>query len=63
MASIVVKLTFVYRAAVPLIFKNVRIRKKVHNKCKSKKYSGQIQHSVTDLKMEPFAKIVNGFKL
>ena len=42
---------------------NVRRRKKVHNKCKSKKYSSQIQHPVTDLKMESFAKIVNGFKL
>ena len=63
MTSIVVKLTFVYRAVVPLIFKNVRRRKKVHNKCKSKKYSRQMQHSVTDLKMEPFAKIVNGLKL
>ena len=63
MTSIVVKLTFVYRAVLPLIFKNVRRRKKVHNKCKSKKYSSQIQHPVTDLKMESFAKIVNGFKL
>ena len=34
-----VKQTFVCRADVPLIFKNVRRRKKVYNKCKSdKKY-------------------------
>ena len=33
----VFKLTFVCRAVVPLIFKNVRRRKKVSNKCKSEK--------------------------
>ena len=63
MTSIVVKLTFAYRAVVALIFKNVRRRKKVHNKWKSKKYSSQIQHPVTDLTMESFVKVVNGFKL
>ena len=45
--------------AVPLIFKNVRRRKKVYNKCKSEKNPTQIQHPVTDLKMEHLAKIVN----
>ena len=33
----VVKLPIVYRVVVPLIFKNVRRRKKVYNKCKSEK--------------------------
>ena len=33
----VVKETFVCRVDVPLIFKNVRRRKKVYNKCKSEK--------------------------
>ena len=32
-----VKLTFARRVVVPLIFKNVRSRKKVYNKCKSGK--------------------------
>ena len=34
---LVVKKIFVYRVDVPLIFKNVRNRKKVYNKCKSEK--------------------------
>ena len=33
----VVKQTFVYRVDVSLIFKNVRKREKVYNKCKSEK--------------------------
>ena len=33
----VVKQTFVCRVEVPLIFKNVKRRKKVYNKCKSEK--------------------------
>ena len=33
----VVKQTFVYRVDVPLMFKNVRRRNKVHIKCKSEK--------------------------
>ena len=33
----VVKQTFVCRVDVPLIFKNVRRRKKVYNKCKSER--------------------------
>ena len=58
-----VKQTFVRRFDVPLIFKNVRRRKKVYNKCNLKKYPRQIQHPVTDFKMELLAKIVNDFKL
>ena len=33
----VVKQTFVCRVDAPLIFKNVRRRKRVYNKCKSEK--------------------------
>ena len=58
------KQTFACGVVVPLIFKNVRKTKVVHNKCKSeKKYQRQSQHPVKDLKMELFTKIVNGFKL
>ena len=50
--------------AVPLIFKNVRRRKKVYNKCKyEKKDPTQTQHHVRDLKMELPVKIVNDCKL
>ena len=58
-----VKQIFVCRVHVPLIFKNVKRRKKVYNKCKLKKYPRQIQHRVTDLKMELLVKIVNDCKL
>ena len=34
---LVVKQTFVCRVDIPLIFKNIRRRKKVYNKCKSEK--------------------------
>ena len=62
----VVKQTFVCRVVVPLIFKNVRRRKKIYDKYKSEKIpdsAQQIQHPVTDLKMELLAKIVNNLKL
>ena len=62
--STVNKLILVCKIVVPLIFENVRRRKKVYNKCKSeKKYPKQIQHPVADCKMELLAKIVNNFKL
>ena len=35
----------------------------VYKKCKSEKYPKQIQHPMTDLKMELLVKIVNKFKL
>ena len=35
----------------------------VCKKCKSEKYQKQIQHPVTDLKIELLVKIVNKFKL
>ena len=57
----VVKLTFVCRVVVPLIFKNVRRRKRSIINVNLKKYPGQIQHPVIDLKMELLFKIVNDF--
>ena len=51
------------RVDVPLIFKNVRRRKKSIVNVNLKKYLSHIQHPVTDLKMELLAKIVNDFKL
>ena len=59
----VVKLTFVCRVVVPLIFKNVRRIKKVYNKRKFEKNRRQIQQPLTDLKMEFLAQIVNNFTL
>ena len=56
----VVKLTFVCRIVVPLIF---NVRKKGLMNVNLEKYPRQIQHPVTDLKMELLAKIVNDFKL
>ena len=35
----------------------------VYNKRKSERYGRQIQHPVTDLKMELLVKIINNFKL
>ena len=58
------KLILVCKIVVPLIFENVRRRKKVYNKCKSeKKYPRQIQHPVTDLKKKLLAKIVSDFEM
>ena len=61
--SIYLEQTFVCRVDVQLIFKNVRKNEKVYAKCKSEKYSKQIQHTAIDLKMELLVKIVNDFKL
>ena len=55
--------TFVCIVDIQLIFKNARRNKKVYTKCKSEKYSGQIQHPIIGFKMELLVKIVNDFKL
>ena len=59
----VVKQTFVCRVVIPLIFKNVRRRKKIYDKYKSEKIPEADSAPVTDLKMELLAKIVNDLKL
>ena len=59
----VVKQTFVCRVVIPLIFKNVRRRKKIYDKYKSEKIPEADSAPVTDLKMELLTKIVNDLKL
>ena len=59
----VVKQTFVCRVVIPLIFKNVRRRKKIYDKYKSEKIPEADSAPVTDLKIELLAKIVNDLKL
>ena len=59
----VVKQTLLCRVDVLLIFKNVRRKKRSIINVNLKKYARQIQHHVTDLKMELLVKIVNGCKL
>ena len=48
---------------VPLKFKNVRIRKRSTINVNLRKYARQIQHYVTDLKIELLVKIINDCKL
>ena len=57
----VVKQTLVCRVDVPLIFKNVRRKKRSIINVNLKKYAKQVKHYVTDLKVELLVKIVNLF--
>ena len=54
------KLTFVCRVVVPLIFKNIRRRKEVYNK--SEKIPKADSTPVIDIKMVLLFKIINDFK-
>ena len=58
----VVKQTFVCRIDFLLIFKNVRRRRKVHDKCKSEKIP-KADSAPRNRFLELLAKIVNDFKL
>ena len=54
---------YVCRVDVPLIFKTARRKKRFIIDVNLKKYPRQIQHHITDLKMELLVKIVNDCKL
>ena len=51
------------RVDIPLIFKNIRRRKRVYKKCESEKICKADSAHVTDLKMELCVRIVNDCKL